>query len=963
MAVCRPKPRRRKVSTVEAASATQEELPPNTIVCQPWMNKAWQRPRQTRKLDLYLPGPSPVLIMPGHQRLTQHLSLPSAPRMATPQDRDGPTDPFSDSLYFFNDPSKKTNQWRRWSEEVIPSLIVPYLAYMQETSMLRYANIVQQPHGDTVACHAGCGTRSIKVACVFFDSLSEINIIACPCFPAPLQLLRCGLFPCAPVAPSLAVDLRVLEFVPLLFIRQSPNHTAWCNAVEIFLDGMGYKLTLMHSLCRRFSNAFHWYRVLTILARDHISNLIADTRKDKIRLQPMAVEQPTEYLRSCCPLCFGANDWQKAKDSRFMPDIIVCCSTNPHGANGHDPPNPTPSFFLPKDDVQAMDEFVQRCRGERRWERVSRTEPEEDHYEMGMSVPVSVLDGCRESFTAADEKWEKASTRFFTDTGLMALLCRHDRVLWIVNLTSVGEKQHYSLALLDHLFKHLPPQMTVRLLYDIGCQLERSCRKWSLLDESILSRITFAVAVFHAYGHQWPCQIIYHPRKHKGFGLSDSKGCERLWSSLKQLIPPPYAFLELLQGFGHWLHRRWIHCQMKKNAALDNLQDLDLDEDMLCAEWKAQIVHQTRPAPHKRIPTCQSRNKAAEVITTLLALEKTLDAHDASVCELEARLHGGHVDNMVELNLQLIDARLSALGVEDKAELEKMKKDVYLTARLNARAVKTHIQDHLCQWKFELERLERSYRASINAEKLHTNTQHSIKCREPGILKLVSTYNGLCSHIRSLIQQWRAPPFAIPPHSIPRDGIFQLDVDNNIWQDIGLDDATVNPPAWLSDEAIRNGIRLQLERSVMQEWMLTEWEGIQDALSNAAEDVVLTFHLTSCTDELANICVVWRRKVQCIPCAWSVVDSWGPSDEVLLQATHEQVQPSFQDKDDQSVGPVEEDNEGDSDCGEIGDDELMDAIEDIALVDEYRYDIDPDDDLDDIEDDFMPSSPTRCPTR
>jgi hypothetical protein len=179
MAVCRPKPRRRKVSTLEAASATQEELPPNTIVCQLWMNKAWRHLCQTRKLDLYLPGPPPVLIMPGRQCLTQRLSLPSAPRMVTPQDRDGPTDPFSDSLYFFNDPSvrhltssqKKTNQWRRWSEEVIPSLIVPYLAYMQETSMLCYANIVRQPHGDTVACHAGCGTCSIKVACVFFDSM------------------------------------------------------------------------------------------------------------------------------------------------------------------------------------------------------------------------------------------------------------------------------------------------------------------------------------------------------------------------------------------------------------------------------------------------------------------------------------------------------------------------------------------------------------------------------------------------------------------------------------------------------------------------------------------------------------------------------------------------------------------------------------------------------------------------
>ncbi|KAG1863195.1 hypothetical protein DFJ58DRAFT_656479, partial [Suillus subalutaceus] len=153
--------------------------------------------------------------------------------------------------------------------------------------------------------------------------------------------------------------------------------------------------------------------------------------------------------------------------------------------------------------------------------------------------------------------------------------------------------------------------------------------------------------IFHTYGHQRPCQIIYHPRKCEGFGLSDGEGCEQLWSSLKQLIPSLcvsgfnqclfmldtqicHLGMRSLQGFGHWLHRHWIHCQMKKNAALDNLQDLGLNGDMLRAEWKAQIAHQTRPAP------CQSRNKAAEVITTILALEKTLDAHDTSVCELEA---------------------------------------------------------------------------------------------------------------------------------------------------------------------------------------------------------------------------------------------------------------------------------------------------------------------------------------
>jgi hypothetical protein len=42
-----------------------------------------------------------------------------------------------------------------------------------------------------------------------------------------------------------------------------------------------------------------------------------------------------------------------------------------------------------------------------------------------------------------------------------------------------------------------------------------------------------------------------------------------------------------LQGFGHWLHRHWIHCQTKKNDALDSLHDLEVDKHMLRVEWKA----------------------------------------------------------------------------------------------------------------------------------------------------------------------------------------------------------------------------------------------------------------------------------------------------------------------------------------------------------------------------------------
>ena len=59
---------------------------------------------------------------------------------------------------------------------------------------------------------------------------------------------------------------------------------------------------------------------------------------------------------------------------------------------------------------------------------------EDDGYEGHLWIPTSVLDGCEASFTAADAAREKASTQFFDDTALMALLCHHDRVLWIVNM-------------------------------------------------------------------------------------------------------------------------------------------------------------------------------------------------------------------------------------------------------------------------------------------------------------------------------------------------------------------------------------------------------------------------------------------------------------------------------------------------------------------------------------------------
>ncbi|KAG6805397.1 hypothetical protein H0H92_015566, partial [Tricholoma furcatifolium] len=147
---------------------------------------------------------------------------------------------------------KRESQWNRWQVDVLPHLIEPYMQYMSDSNSLRDL----LPKRD-ISCLCGRG-RCIEVTLVGFDSLQKTSFIVCHCTPAhgaPQQLLEAGYFACAPVNPSLAVSLKVLDFVSELFLHMAPNNTAWCKATERFLDRMGYKLPTEGSLRKRFGNA------------------------------------------------------------------------------------------------------------------------------------------------------------------------------------------------------------------------------------------------------------------------------------------------------------------------------------------------------------------------------------------------------------------------------------------------------------------------------------------------------------------------------------------------------------------------------------------------------------------------------------------------------------------------------------------------------------------------------------
>ncbi|THU93061.1 hypothetical protein K435DRAFT_555641, partial [Dendrothele bispora CBS 962.96] len=162
---------------------------------------------------------------------------------------------------------KKELQARNWLEKVIPCLIEPYMELMRTTEDLRRTATL----GIRARCECAL-SQQVTVLVLHFD---KIQVPYCAkCELVAVQLVRSGLFPCAPFRPSLAVDIRMLDFVTQLFLRVSPNHTAWCHTLEDYLGSQGYRIHGTNPLRRRFANALMWFNSLQNAVVAHVKSVL-----------------------------------------------------------------------------------------------------------------------------------------------------------------------------------------------------------------------------------------------------------------------------------------------------------------------------------------------------------------------------------------------------------------------------------------------------------------------------------------------------------------------------------------------------------------------------------------------------------------------------------------------------------------------------------------------------------------
>lgn len=122
----------------------------------------------------------------------------------------------------------------------------------------------------------------------------------------------------------------------------------------------------------------------------------------------------------------------------------------------------------------------------------------------------------------------------------------------------------------------------------------------------------------------------------------------------------------------------------------------------------------------------QSKLKAKQAIEAILALDTSIKSEQDAVKDLHRSFNSPSLDIVVtqealessRAHLKRLEkaraVKFDALDVDDSFDLVKLKSNKYLTARMNALALKHRLRDRLRQRKFEMERLERSYRRTMN---------------------------------------------------------------------------------------------------------------------------------------------------------------------------------------------------------------------------------------------------------
>ncbi|KAG1863946.1 hypothetical protein C8R48DRAFT_833650 [Suillus tomentosus] len=352
-------------------------------------------------------------------------------------------------------PDQPTNSlYKNWIA-LIPTLVDPVLRYFGRTQ----GKALETIHPVISACgEPSCTPKRTTMMCLFFDRFTSIDVLSCTCLTLQQVLVHHGLFPTAPSQPRMAVSVDLLSFYRALFECSCDAINALASALKNHYSWRGYQMTdaqgevIQDPFRRGLGYAVQWYDILQVEVERQVEMVVQQHRDHIAKFQVSSRVPNSPSLTQCapllvqrCPACFAGILHGRSTDEGG--DIHVAMDGNFHHrhrrAAGDCPNFYDPTYFLPKSFVDAIGRHID----------TQRKRPVKSH------VPLVPNEA-------------KATMDSFDDTGIMALICRHDIPLFFANIDSPGEQQKYSLFTISAVFWHEhSPRCTARLKKELDTVL------------------------------------------------------------------------------------------------------------------------------------------------------------------------------------------------------------------------------------------------------------------------------------------------------------------------------------------------------------------------------------------------------------------------------------------------------------------------------------------------------------
>ncbi|KAJ6538413.1 hypothetical protein B0H10DRAFT_1763262, partial [Mycena sp. CBHHK59/15] len=696
-------------------------------------------------------------------------------------------------------------------------------------------------------------------------------------------LVRHGVFPASPSKPRTAFSIDLLEIYRALFERSCDAVTALAAALHSIYTRRGFKVVTHRgdfnkdSFRDAFGHAVQWYNNLRAKMMRKVDTVLDDAAKslfpppppltartDEENTAPTNVEAsevPEEasfapnilvpgrahrILRERCPACFGLETWGRPL-SECGGDVQLgsdgCFSYRHLRSAGDGPSSYDPSYFLPKEKVDKIGERI----------RQARKKKPKDHTP---PIPKEAVEACEASWDAANEKKQKTDPKRYDSTGLFVTTCRHSQVLFLCNIDTPGEQQHYIVAMMEEVGSLLPPEATIVQCYDVACVTDNSVNLFPILSEGLLQRVAFVINAMHAFGHQWVCQLVYSPRLRRGMGLTDGEGVERFWSRIRKLIGitrsqwnsrriwmiDQYAAFVGEEGrdnLGNWIKRQQDkNIPKKRDTALQIFCECRVSVPELRQNWEAQKAAQTSLRAHA--PTRLKRE-----LEKVLALQEQIDSVEKSISDVKQSITGAGASTDSLTLLRGLETTHDTLSRQAEAlyaslnirqafpELLNLPLE-FVRILLTMRDLKINIRKRAIGTFYEWETLDRAVGGCREAlgTKLHQKTRKAIAKRQPALLKSIHKFNEYCADLERLLPAGCKIP--IPqPLSTALNGLRN---DPSLHEDVWITPSQGQIPRWLNDVNVRDGIRalhsldrcaeesrrLNLERENMSRWLTEE---------------------------------------------------------------------------------------------------------------------------------------------